>query len=113
MGDFRINGSSLNIPDPAAGGYQQGEYGYKGSTLVYNEYESMTLRWSILSLSEWHELNQRIASLNGARTQCTIPGDTTEWRTVYCIMKKPTSATGLGFGRGVSVQVERISTTPG
>jgi hypothetical protein len=112
MGNFRINGSSLSIPDPEGGNFGAPIYGYKGKYQVFNQYESMTLTWATLTNSEWKELNSRIISMSGQHLSCTIPGRTTDWRTKYCHMGLPTTGSGtLNYRHGVTVEVTRISDT--
>lgn len=111
MGNFRINGSTLSIPDPEGGNFSDPIYGYKGKYRVRNRYESMTLTWRVLDRSEWQQLNSRIIAMSGQHLSCTIPGRSTDWRTKYCHLSLPTGNGSLSHNYGVTVEVERISDT--
>lgn len=109
MGSFRINGSTLNIPDPAGGDFSAPTYGVKGGQQVFSQYESMTLNWRVLTMTEWQELNNRITAMSGQHLSCTIPGRGTPWRTKYCHMGFPKGNGDLNHVYGVTIEVTRIS----
>jgi len=111
MGSFRINGSTLSIDDPWGTFEERAKYGRKGTRIVYNAYETMTLNWDVMSASDFHELNSRISSMNGQRQSCTIPGRSSDWRTVYCNLDLPVGSERLNYVTGVSVAVSYISTS--